>query len=202
MSEIGLEIGCSCGAVALRLEPKGVASATRLRCYCIDCQTAARYLGYALPAHGGTELIQSTPDRVSVLSGQDNLGILRLSSNGLIRWYATCCNTPMLNMIRKPGLPFVGLVLHEAELRQADKTMGPNGGHVFTKYARKGQGAPAKDVNFNGIGLNIVKRMLGAYLTGRHRKNPFVSPAGDWPVTPKVLTIEERAAASKAVGAG
>lgn len=191
-----LKLTCSCGDVQLELAPQGVAAATRLRCYCVDCQTAARHLGYALPAHCGTELVHSTPDRVTILSGQDKLGILRLSPNGLIRWYATCCNTPMLNMIRKPGLPFVGLVLHDAEMDQAAQVLGPNKNHAFTKFAPKGQGVPAKDVNFGGVGMDILKRLLGAYLTGRYRTNPFVTETRDWPVTPTVLTPDQRRAAT------
>lgn len=188
--------GCSCGQVRLELAPAGVASATRLICYCVDCQTASRYLGYALPDHCGTGLVHSTPDRVTILSGKENLAIFRLSPNGLVRWYATCCNTPMVNMVRKPGMPFVGFVLHDTELPVADRLMGSNRNHAFTKYAPKGRGVPAKDVNFAGIGMGVVKRMLGAYLTGRSKANPFIGADGDWPVTPKVLTIEERAAAT------
>lgn len=190
-----MTFSCTCGQVQLELAPEGVASGTRLICYCVDCQTASRYLGHALPAHCGSQLLQSTPDRVSILSGRENLAILRLSPKGLTRWYASCCNTPMANMLRKPGLPFVGLVLHEAELQRADRLMGPNRSHAFTKYAPKGQGAPAKDVNFGGVGMAMLRRMLGAYLTGRNRSNPFVGADGDWPVTPRILTLEERAAA-------
>lgn len=191
-----VNLGCTCGCVQLQLDPAGVASGTRLVCYCIDCQTAARHLGYALPPHGGSELVQTTPDRVTILSGRDRLGILRLSPTGLTRWYATCCNTPMLNMLRKPGLPFVGLVVHDADRPAVERAMGPNRNHAFTKYAPKGQGAPVKDMHFAATGVDILRRLLGAYLTGRHRVNPFVTEARDWPVTPTVLTVEQRAAAT------
>ncbi|MDF1801907.1 DUF6151 family protein [Thalassovita sp.] len=191
-----LKLGCQCGSVQVELAPEGVAAATRLRCYCTDCQTEARHLGYALPTHQGTDLIHTTPDRVTLLSGQENLAALRLSPKGIFRWYASCCDTPMFNSLPKPGKSFLGLVVHAAETQAADDSVGPVWGHAFTKSAPPGLGAPGKDVNFGGIGLGVIRRMLGGYLTGRRKINPLVNDAGEWNVTPTILTREQRRAAA------
>ena len=191
-----LELQCGCGQVQLELSAPGAASATRLRCYCTDCQAAARHLGYALPAHGGTDLIQTTPDRLRIVQGQEHLAILRLGPKGLCRWYATCCNTPMMNMLPKQGLPFAGVVVHALETVAADAAVGLVWGHAFTQSAMPGQGSPAKDAHFAGIGMGIVKRMLGAYLTGRNRINPFLTETRDWIAPIRVLTKAERDAAT------
>ncbi|WP_319824353.1 DUF6151 family protein [Thalassovita sp.] len=188
---------CKCGSVRLELDPAGVSAATRLRCYCHDCQSASRHLGHDLPAHGGTDLVHTTPDRLTIVSGQENLAILRLGPRGLCRWYAKCCGTPMFSVLPKPGRPFLGLSVHDWETGKADQVVGPVWGHAFTASAPKGGGAPARDAHFAGVGLKIVTRMLGAYLTGRTGQNPLLTPAGDWFVTPTVLTREQRAAARR-----
>ncbi|MBA85405.1 DUF6151 family protein [Thalassobius sp. S69A] len=191
-----LELGCKCGQVRIALDAAGARAATRLRCYCKDCQAAARHLGYDLPGHAGTELIQTTPDHLRIVQGQENLEILRLSPKGLCRWYATCCGTPMMNSLPKRGLPFAGLVVHEGEQDAVQRSVGKLRGHAFTKYAPKGRGAPARDVNYNGIGLGIIRRMLGAFLSGRFRRNALLGADGGWIAPVRVLSLEKRRAAT------
>lgn len=193
--EESLNVTCSCGQVQVTLESEGCRSATRVQCYCIDCQTAAAHLGYELPAHGGSDLIQTTPDRIKIVSGGQNLSIMRLGPKGLCRWFARCCNTPMLNTLPKPGMPFVGIVIHPWDSASADQAVGPIWGHAFTKYAPAGQGAPAEDQHFKGVGARLVARMLGAVLTGRRKINPLRTETGAWIAPAHVLTLEERTAA-------
>lgn len=102
----------------------------------------------------------------------------------------------MFNSLPKPGKSFLGLVVHAAETQAADDSVGPVWGHAFTKSAPPGLGAPGKDVNFGGIGLGVIRRMLGGYLTGRRKINPLVNDAGEWNVTPTILTREQRRAAA------
>jgi hypothetical protein len=191
-----LNFQCGCGQVQARLSAAGVAAGSHIQCYCKDCQTSARHLGYRLPEHGGTELIQTTPDAITFVSGADQLGLQRLSPNGLCRWYAKCCNTPMFNTLQRRTLPFAGIVVHPPEAEGVKAQMGPIWGHAFTSYAPSGTGAPSEDKQMGRIGTKMILRLISAYLSGRAGRNPFLTKDRDWIAQPEVLTLEERKAAA------
>ena len=91
---------------------------TRVTCYCADCQTAARLCpepDALLGPAGGTDIWQTTPDRLTLVRGAEHLEIRRLSPKGLCRWTATCCETPLFNTLERLGFPFVGLTLRPDE---------------------------------------------------------------------------------------
>ncbi|MEZ5702774.1 MAG: DUF6151 family protein [Burkholderiaceae bacterium] len=86
---------CQCGTLQGRVALNGLSN--QLVCYCRDCQAFARYLGDAeriLDHQGGSTIVQVAPDRVEITQGHDQLAAMRLSPNGLLRWYAACCRTP------------------------------------------------------------------------------------------------------------
>lgn len=189
---------CRCGSVAVKLQLPGRGAGTRVTCYCKDCQTAGRLFGAEaeiLGPAGGTDIYQTTPDRLQILHGAEALRIIRLSPKGLLRWHAGCCDTPMFNTLERLALPFVGLVLRPDERAMADAALGPVTAHAFTASAPPGQGAPARDVHVARTGGQLVLRMIAALLSGRAKLNPLRASDGG-PIAPvRVLTREERAAA-------
>lgn len=177
---------CRCGKVRMRLDVPGRSAGTRVTCYCRDCQTAARLNGDGdkiLGPAGGTDIYQTTPDRLTIERGAEELEIVRLSPKGLMRWHARCCDTPMVNTLERLALPFVGLVLRPDQRAAADAVLGPVVAHAFTASAPRGEGAPAKDVHFARTGGQLVMRMIAAALSGRARHNPLRAPDGT-PIAP------------------
>ena len=97
---------CTCGKLRGHVsEPeKGI----HLMCYCKDCQAFANFLGKGaelLDAQGGSDIVAVHPRSVHFTEGQGELACMSLSPNGLLRWYARCCNTPIANTPRSspPG---------------------------------------------------------------------------------------------------
>ena len=89
---------CRCGTL------KGVIanprSGNRVVCYCRDCQAFAYFLGReadVLDELGGSEVVQILPRNLTFTQGVETLACLRLTENGLLRWYAACCSTPIGN---------------------------------------------------------------------------------------------------------
>lgn len=193
---VALELACRCGGVQAELSPGAVAAATHLKCYCKDCQAAARFLAYALPENGGTELIHTTPDGLRIRLGGDRLAAFRLGPKGNCRWYAECCNTPMFVTLPRRTLPFLGIVVEQGASDRAAAALGPIWGHAFTASAISTKDRPAKDRHMMGIGARIMMRMAGAFLSGKAGLNPFLTEASDWIVTPYVLTKDERRSAT------
>jgi len=79
----------------------------RAVCYCDDRQAFLHHLGRAdlLDAHGGTDIVQVAPARLSFVQGQERVVGLRLTSRGLYRWYANCCRAPLGNTLSPTASP-------------------------------------------------------------------------------------------------
>lgn len=195
MAKREMEHSCRCGACAVKVNLSGWGVGNRVTCYCDDCQTFARALGAqgdALGPGAGTGLVQTTPDRLEILRGAEHLAILRLSPKGLLRWYAACCDTPMMNTLPNLKLSFVGLVVRPDQQTAVAALLGQRSAHVFTSTARPRTEAPRKDVAFAAAGFAVLRRMLVGALAGRAKLSPLRSEAGE-PVAPiRVLTKEER----------
>jgi len=186
---------CRCGALQGHVIPAW--SATHAVCYCRDCQAYARFLGSEglVDRHGGTEVVAMLPARVQLTDGLAHLACLSLSDRGLLRWYASCCATPVANTPRNPRVPYAGLV-HSClgDAAAIRSTFGPLRIAVNTKSARHAvQSTPAATL-FGVLGLATA--LLGARLSGSYRRNPFFESASGAPIRPvRVLTPDERAQA-------
>ncbi len=85
----------------------------RCVCYCADCQAFAHALkrpDEILDEAGGTDIVQVTQNDISFMIGIENLACMRLTENGLLRWYAACCNTPIGNTSSNFKIAVIGLV--------------------------------------------------------------------------------------------
>jgi hypothetical protein len=190
-------LSCRCGTltgyVGRRKTHRGV-------CYCRDCQAYAHALGSAagiLDAQGGTDVVATLQSNVTLARGTEALACLSLSPNGLLRWYASCCNTPVANTTRNYRMSYVGVVhtcLYDAS-ESLDAAFGPVRMRVNTRSAR----APVKSTPFGtlkavaGISLALVRARLG----GSYRRTPFFDSRGVPVASPRILTREERARATK-----
>src|SRR5436190_22157980 len=131
-------IRCKCGRLHGVLSRS--APATRAICYCRDCQAYAHALGKPetiLDSLGGTEVVASVQQYVSFTKGADSLACLSLGERGLLRWYASCCNTPIANITRDPKLSYVG-IMHccLGTTASLDSVFGPARIAVNTKHAK------------------------------------------------------------------
>ena len=191
MSDISLS--CKCGTLSGVLRDVSPKVGSRVVCYCKDCQAGAHALGaeFVLNDRGGTDIFQSIPSVIDIQQGQEHLACLRLSPKGLMRWYAGCCDTPLFNTLATPKLTFSGIVT--ANLSGETEALGPviavNKGECATP------GDAIRSFGFLNAGWQIIKRNLAAKLRG-DRKTPFFTDDGAPVVSPRVLTLDERKAAT------
>src|SRR5215475_14604427 len=190
---------CRCGTLAGSVrEPQ---RASRGVCYCKDCQAFARYLGKAdtvLDAMLGTEVIATLPKYVSFTSGIGSLACLSLTDRGLLRWYASCCGTPIGNTLRDYRVPYVGLV-HTCLGTPAaiEESFGPVRMRVNTKSAK---GHPkSMPLSQAAALLGFFPTVLLARLDGTYKTTPFFNVDGTPVVKRKVLTSTELATAKDVV---
>jgi hypothetical protein len=183
---------CACGHFEGRVELAAVVN--RGTCYCKDCQAFAHFLGRPeriLDELGGSDIVQTLPQAVQFTMGMEQLACVRLTPNGLMRWYARCCNTPIGNTLSNYQMSFVGL-LHACLVDPAhslDESFGPSRMRVHTQSAAGDPKPNARGVL--GAAVRLGGMMLKARLTGAYRRTPFFSTAGVPVVTPKILDPDE-----------
>jgi len=170
-----IELRCRCGEVRGSVKDASPRTVNRIVCYCDDCQAFAHQLGRAdlLNAKGGSDIVQFAPANLSFTQGQHRIVGLRLKPNGLYRWYASCCNTPVGNTLT-PLIPFVGLLVPAFNESRLDDAVGAPAGAIFGKYAvgevPAGSTGPDLPLVFHAIG-----RLLGWWLKRRTWPHPFFS---------------------------
>lgn len=187
MSTVPLK--CRCGAVqgtATNITP---ASGNRVVCCCADCQAFASYLGsetQILDEFGGTDIFQTTQSQLRISQGQDKLQGMRLSEKGLLRWYTSCCNTPVGNTMNA-SMPFIGVIHSFMDLPDRDTALGPVRAFVQTQYAIGSPSYPTHHEKYPlGITFRIVRKMLLWKLRGNHKPSVFFDENGRPNVKPIV----------------
>jgi hypothetical protein len=192
---MSVPIGCTCGAVRGELDPGAVYAP--VVCYCRDCRAFARVLGRPdiLDAAGGTDIVTMRPSGLRLLKGRDRVACLSLSPNGPLRWHTACCNTPIGNTARNPAVPYVGIPVAGLGVGEVDiervfgsRPMVVHAGSATSQVRR----TPLR----TGIGVaRIACGVLMAKLASG-RAHPFFKD-GHPLAEPRVLTLEERTAASR-----
>jgi len=108
-----LTVSCNCGEFSAVVTIDKNQLPTRLKCYCSDCQAYAYHLENAdsqLDLKGGSDLIQISPAQFSIVRGEQHLGNLNMTPNGVYRWHTTCCQTGIANTPPSAKMPYVGLL--------------------------------------------------------------------------------------------
>lgn len=199
---VDLPLRCRCGAIRGVLREVSPDAVNRLVCYCDDCQAFARALHRpdALDAHGGTDISQVRPATVQITAGQEHLAVLRLTGNGMYRWYAACCSTPIANTMPRWIPAFVGLIHtfvdHEADGRSRDEVMGPSRAGCMARFATGDRSTlTAHDKVPVGVLFRIGGLVVTWTLRSDRRISPFFDGEGRARATPRVLSADELQAA-------
>jgi hypothetical protein len=189
-----MQLRCRCGTVTGKMDASRAYA--RATCYCKDCRAFARFLGQpgVLDASGGTDIVATAPAAVRFTAGSEHVACMSLSPKGLLRWYASCCRTPLGNTPRDPKLLYAGLVTacFDAAPQTVDAAFGPRDRVVINTGSAT---APvrAAPLAFLMGGLRIFAGLIGARL--RHeRTSPFFDANGRPLREPDVISREQRAA--------
>lgn len=170
------------------LDADACKSGSHVECFCRDCRAAELYFHQPDPAPGPVASFQTTPDKITLIQGADRLGLFRLGPNGLYRWYATCCDTPLFNTLKSPQLPFAGLCVNRLD---DPARLGP-------AIARNAIPMPDGSTRSEGIGravFALFSRMIAARLNGKWRQTPFFDTNTGRPVAEAIIPGKDERAA-------
>lgn len=183
-------IQCNCGAVKGKLE--NIGTSNRLICYCTDCRAFAHFLDKApaiLDAQGGTEIVQVAQQHLLFSQGEEFLSAVRLSEKGMIRWYASCCGTPIGNTLASPKMSFIGLIHNCLDRQQMDKDFGAKVAVLNTDTAL-GHVKP-KQSGLLGFLVRFLWIVTTNRINGGYKESVLFNATGLPRVTPKILLPEE-----------
>lgn len=187
MSDVNLK--CACGTVKGKIASVSSRIGTRIICCCHDCQAFAHYLGQGesvLDQYGGTDIFQIPMSSLTITEGKSQIACLRLSSKGLHRWYASCCNTPIGNTFGAGG-PFIGVIhsfIDNSQTRDVD--LGKSRGYVFSQFAKSPIPEDLKASPLN-INFRMVTKILTWKLKGFSKPSAFFNEDGAPICVPHVL---------------
>lgn len=191
MNTVDLE--CFCGSFQGTLSIVSNKKSFHVQCLCSDCQSFASYLGNEdkiLDQYGASELFQTYPVYLKFKKGIENLVCIQLKENGLMRWYTSCCNTPIANTMTSAKVPFAGVsvkIMKFASEEDKLETLGPVILKAFGKSARGVKPQDAYDTFPKSFIPRILKFMLVGFLTSKYKPSPFFKD-GRSVVTPKVIS--------------
>lgn len=186
MARSGTDIAfaCRCGTLSGVLKYANPDIGTHARCHCASCRRALDLYGIPGTREEGVGIFQTTPDRLRIVTGADQLGLMQLSPKGLFRWYAKCCDTPMFNTQRSAKVPFVGIYTS----RLADT--GPLGPVIVEGFMETDSGK-SRHVGLSRMMWRFSKRVMKARVSGRWRQTPFFDADGAPVATPELAPRPE-----------
>ena len=184
---------CACGQMQGEIDPGR--AYVRGTCHCRDCQAFARFLGRPglMDANGGSDIVPMAPSGFRILRGDAQLACMSLGPKGLLRWYASCCRTPLANTGRTPSPPYVGVpvLILDAPGDKVDAAFGPRDATMIHAASATHPVKPTP-LRFLIGGLKIMAGVLREKLAGRARSTSFFDPLGQPVRSPEVLTLAER----------
>ncbi|WP_027259397.1 DUF6151 family protein [Leisingera aquimarina] len=183
----GLAFSCNCGTLRGEVSAQGIKGGTRVVCYCADCRANELYHGQPDPAPDPVDLFQLAPDSISISQGAAHLKALRFGPRGPLRWYASCCGTPLANTLAKPTLPFAGI---RSDVFKDKSALGKIRAKAFLPVTGKQSRTKGGGV----MAWGILSRMITSRLSGRWRETPFFATQTGKPVAePELLSKDQRA---------
>ena len=187
-----ISLKCQCGQVTGQATNITPSSGTRVVCCCSDCQAFTTFLereAETLDEFGGTEVFQMSQSQLSIQQGHDKLQSMRLTKKGLLRWYTSCCNTPVGNTMNAK-MPFVGVIHTFIDEPNRDSVLGPVRAFVQTQHARGVPDYPKHAPKFPlGITARIIRKMIVWKLQGKQKPSVFFDDEGR-PVVKPIIANE------------
>ncbi len=170
---------CTCGSTAGDIRV-GRNTGTHTRCHCVLCNRAMSHYSGPRTRAEGVELFQTTPDKISMLQGADNLVAVKVSPNDMIRWVAGCCDTLLFITPVDVRSSLVGIVLENVD------DMEPFGPVVADSYVGTGDEKGRHQKGWR-IASGLVRRGLRARLNGTWKDTIFFDPDTGVPAVEPVL---------------
>lgn len=176
-----LKLRCACGRILGRAREVTPDTTNRVVCHCDGCTRYAHALGRAaeiLDRLGGSEVIQISPRRLELTAGLEHLGCMRMTERGALRWFATCCRTPLAHTLPSARLPFMSVspvCLDWGDVPR-EVRVGPVRARVNGRFARGHVPPEASRRALLSMLAHYAPLFVGWLIRGDARASPFFDP--------------------------
>ena len=191
-----MTFSCACGTVVGTIADVGPKQGDYVYCHCTDCQAVPKLLGAeerVLERAGGTALYQTRCARLSFASGKDKLAGVHVTDQPTLRWYASCCDTPLFNTYANGKLPYTTILLANCD-KVGRAALGEPRGHLHLADAPD-ETKDLKPMSMAALLRSFFKRLVKDIVSGDRRRNPLFDPKTLEPIAPpRRLTAREREA--------
>ncbi|MCM0000215.1 MAG: DUF6151 family protein [Erythrobacter sp.] len=192
-----LHFACDCGAVAVRIALPAPVDGECVVCHCSDCRDFVRLCGKAdrmAGPLGGLALFNFRGSRLEIVQGRERMASLHMTDKPVLRWFASCCQTPLFNSFANNRVPFLDICIPAIRNPEALGSLRAGERHLFTKSAT-GDASGMPKTSLLGLILRTTPRLLKEILSGQRRCNPLFDAATHAPIAvPRRVSPEERAA--------
>tara|TARA_R110002094_G_scaffold197841_6_gene170184 strand:- start:6 stop:575 length:570 start_codon:yes stop_codon:yes gene_type:complete len=178
---------CACGKLNGTLSRATPSGGNHCKCLCDSCRAGAVYCKTPELAEGGLALFLTTPDRITITSGFDQLAPFSFGAKNIIRWQAKCCGVQMFSTPANPKMAMTSI----STARLTDPAaIGPVRSRAFVPQPN----GKTKHENIPAF-IGTVARVLRARFTGRWKETPFFDSVTLEPtVTVTLISKEDRRA--------
>ena len=171
-----LPITCRCGRLRLVARDVSPAVANHVVCECQGCRDFAQRMGATeiLDAHGGTHRLQISPATLAFAAGREHLACMQQTKGGALRWYAACCQTPMVLTLNELAVPFVGIDVARVEHPAVDDVIGPVRARVNSRLRGPDKAAHKATLGaLLGMVAHLAPLTLRWWWRGDAKRTPF-----------------------------
>lgn len=191
-----IPIKCRCGAVRGVISDASRSTNRRGVCYCRDCRAFPIFLGCAgevLDAQGGTEIVPTYPSKIKITQGFEKLKCVKMSDDGMHRWFAGCCKMPVANLMASPAFPFAGVHRTILDFSDTGKTCDEALGPIYARLnAHTALGPlPAGPTRVLIYTLRTIWFLLKGAIRRQNQPSPFFGPNGKPTLEPLALSNAE-----------
>ena len=182
-----LRVQCNCGQFQAQLEPARLPLLAR--CYCVDCQRYAQFFphpeqlldGQNSAGETGSAVMVIHPPQLRIVQGAAQLRCIQQRPKGAWRWYAACCQTPILNMAAQTQTHHLALLLSalepNARAHYRAQPMLCVRQHAAIKTTLQ------QCLLFTSFALRYALGMLYAKITQAHRHNALIDAESGQPIS-------------------
>ena len=167
-----LPFRCACEQIAGSVRDTLPGRTTFVICHCSSCQAFARHFSAEKRILGdadGTELLQIPCASLRLDRGVDKLGCIHLTNKPTLRWYATCCDTPLFNSYKNARWPYITVLLANTEESARPPFVARPAGHLFLSNTDKPT-AHLRAAFVPQLVGGVVKRMVRDVLSGDRKR--------------------------------
>lgn len=143
---------------------------------------------------GGLALFNFRGSRLRFASGLDCMASLHMTDRPVLRWYASCCMTPLFNSYATSVIPFLDICTAAIPDKDGLAAVQLKTRHLFTQSAL-GDTSDLPKTSPIALILRTTPRLVKEWVSGGRKRNPLFDAATGQPIAPpRRVSPQERAA--------